>query len=259
MLAFSFRWLRAITLVGLSAAGLFSQAVFATDELPVEAELFAAIESGQAEVRVIPRDSTVLNFMVRNTTDRPLRLQMPAALAAAPIQAQQPFPNLFQNNNNNGGGGGGGNQGVGFNPGGQNNNQNNQPLGNPFMNVPAGREVKLRLACVCLEHGKPDPNVRVTYEIRPLADFSTDRRVITAIAALNEKNADQRVIQLAVWNMVNDKEFSDLAAMHNKHLNGTTTPLYDSAEIEKAQALVSTLDAAAKVHASATATAVAGN
>jgi hypothetical protein len=250
MLALSFRWLRAITLVGIAAATLFSQAAkAATEEDAEEVELFAAIKSGQAEVRVIPRDSTVLNFMVRNTTDRPLRLQMPAALAAAPIQAQQPFPNLFQNNNNNNGGGGG-NQGVGFNPGGQNNN-NNGPF-NPFMNVPAGREVKLRVPCVCLEHGKPEPNTRVAYELRPLSDYSSDRRVVTAIASLGEKNADQRVVQLAVWNMVNEKSWSDLASMHNKHLNGTTTPLYEQAEVEKAKSLVSKLD---ELQASASATA----
>jgi len=263
MLAFSFRWLSAITRFGVSAAALLllvGGARAAGSNEATEVELFDAIKSGQADVRVIPRDSTVLTLMVKNTTDRPLRLQMPPALVAAPILAQQPFPNLFQNNNNNNNNNSSGNQAVGFRPGQNNNNNNNNNNGpfNPFMNVPAGREIKVRLPCVCLEHGKPDPTARVAYELRPLSDFSTDRRVATAIASLGEKNADQLVIQLAVWNMVNEKSWDELAAMKTSSLPAFAEPRFDRQELAQALQLVGKLDGL-KAEASVNATAGTAN
>jgi hypothetical protein len=261
MLAFSSRWLSAITRFGISAAAvllLVSGARAATSPEATDVELFDAIKGGQAEVRVIPRDSTVLTLMVKNTTDKPLRLQLPPVLAAAPILAQQPFPNIFQNNNNGlaNNNSGGGNQAVGFNPGGNRNN-NNGPF-NPFMNVPAGREIKVRLACVCLEHGKPDPTTHVAYELRPLSDFSTDRRVATAVASLGEKNADQRVIQLAVWNMVNEKSWDELAAMKTSSLPAFAEPRFNRQELARALQIVEKLDGL-KAEASVNATAGSAN
>ncbi len=205
---------------------------------PPAVELFAAIEAGRAEVRVIPRDSKVVNLLVRNLSEKPLRLEMPAALAAAPIAAQPGnglFPGAndpFGNNNN----GGNNSQAIGL-PGGQQNN-NNVPFGNPFMNIPAGREIKVRLACVCLEHGKPEPSTRIVYELKPLADYTTDARAIAAVAGLGKKGVNQRVVQLAVWNLVNDKSWEDLAAKKIKHIGRFDSPMFQPSELESAQALV---------------------
>lgn len=199
--------------------------------------LFDAIAAEQIAVRIIPSDSTSLTMHVENKTKQPLAIQIPAGLAAAPVLAQQPFGfNNFNNNNNNNNGNS--NQAVGLN--GPNNNNNQNGLMNGFFNVPAERTLKIKLPCVCLEHGKPDPNPRVKYEVVPLERYSQDPRVITTLAALG-KELDQRSAQLAVWHIVNQKSWGELAALKIKHVDGFSTPQFTKKELELAERWVAKL------------------
>ena len=54
-------------------------------------ELFAAIDSGQIEVKVYPRDSRQVRLVVTNKTTQPLSIAMPEAFAAVPVLAQMGF------------------------------------------------------------------------------------------------------------------------------------------------------------------------
>jgi len=197
-------------------------------------ELFTAIAEKTISVSVIPRDSTTLTLLIQNETKLPLAIRMPAGMAAAPVLAQQPFP-FLNNDNGNNGNNNGGNQAVGMNA--QNNNNNNNNNNNAFpglFNVPAERTLKIKLPCVCLEHGKPEPNTRVKYELLPLSTFSEDPRLPQALAAIG-RDLDQRTAQLVAWHLVNGKSWSDLAALKIKHLDGFSTPQFTKQELNKAQ------------------------
>ena len=54
---------------------------------PVVVEFFAAIESGQVEATVIPRDSKKVTLQLKNKSDQPLTIRLPDAFAAVPVQA----------------------------------------------------------------------------------------------------------------------------------------------------------------------------
>ena len=62
-------------------------------------EMFQAIKAGDLDVRLIPKNATRSTILVRNNTNKPLRIRMPAAFAGVPALAQA------GNNRNNGGGG----------------------------------------------------------------------------------------------------------------------------------------------------------
>ncbi|MCA9135753.1 MAG: hypothetical protein KDB00_03315, partial [Planctomycetales bacterium] len=54
----------------------------------VDAELFSAIEEGKIDVKFIPLDTTKANVLVRNLTDQPMTLQLPARFAGVPVARQ---------------------------------------------------------------------------------------------------------------------------------------------------------------------------
>ena len=51
-------------------------------------EMFEAIEKKQVEVQYIPKDATQANVLIKNKTDKPLKIQLPAAFAGVPVLAQ---------------------------------------------------------------------------------------------------------------------------------------------------------------------------
>ena len=44
-------------------------------------ELFSAIKAGQLDVKLIPKDAKQATVIVKNLTEKPLRIQMPAKAA----------------------------------------------------------------------------------------------------------------------------------------------------------------------------------
>ena len=51
-------------------------------------DLFQAIDQGQIDVKVFPKDSSQLRVIVENKTDKPLTVKLPDAFAAVPVLAQ---------------------------------------------------------------------------------------------------------------------------------------------------------------------------
>ena len=180
---------------------------------PVEVELFAALKAKQIEVLIVPRNAKRLTMTIRNKSKQPLRIQMPVALAAAPIQRQ--FGGQFGGGQQGGGQQGGGQQGggqqgaqgLGFGGGGQGQGQGQgfgqgqgqgqgfgqnafggggrkrgQNQNGGFFNVRPNKTVTKRLACVCLEQGKKDPSARMRYRIVKLEKFSSDPRLPRLLA-----------------------------------------------------------------------------
>ncbi len=210
-------------------------------------ELFTAIQSGQLQVTLIPRDSQQVTLQLANKTDRPLAIRLPGAFAALPVLAQfQPggLLNAFPGGNNNPGGGNQAPQALGGPMGNQ--NGQNDPFGQNnagIFNIPAGKVIKKKLPCVCLEYGKPEPNARMPYELKPLESFTTKAEMRELLELFGQGQYDQRVTQIAAWHFSNDLSWEQLAQLKIEHFNGRTEARFSPVEIEQARAMVKSLPA----------------
>jgi hypothetical protein len=191
------------------------------------------MKEGQVEVKLVPKDAREATVMIRNRSDRPLSIQMPKAFAGIPV--------LAQNNNNFGGGGGGG--------GGNNNNSGggNQAMGGGFgggmmggmgggfFDVAPGRVGKVKVGTVCLEHGKKDPNPRVPYELKPIADFTDDSAVHELCRMMADGELDQVTAQAAAWHLTDELSWQQLAQkIRVKHLSGQVEMYFSPQQLQAA-------------------------
>ena len=162
-------------------------------------EMFAAMEKGDISVKIIPKDSTQCRVLIENKTDKPLNVKLPDAFAGVPALAQ----NL-----------GGGNRGGGSNrSSGNNNSGQNQStgggmggmggggmggMGGGMFNVPPEKVGQFKVATVCLEHGKHEPNEKIPYEIKPLESFTAKAGVRELCDSLGRNQLSQRAAQAAL-------------------------------------------------------------
>jgi hypothetical protein len=206
-------------------------------------EVFSALEKGQIEVQLIARDPARANLLVRNKTDKPLNIVLPAAFAAVPVLAQLQNDLIANDRNRNDSRLP---QPLGVVPG-----MNNWP-GPPVMNVP-GRNVgapnvppgfwfnvapekvgKLKLTSVCLEYGRPNPGPRFKYQIKPIQSVTDKPEVAELCAMLSRGEIGQRAAQLAAWHLNNDISWQKLASMRQKLPIGSR-PVYTRRELRAGQ------------------------
>lgn len=218
-----------------------------------EVELFAAIDQGEIEVRLIPRDAKQATVIVKNNTQRPLSIRMPAAFAGVPVLAQGGFGGGGRGGGGLGGGGqggfggGGGNQsfgggggGGGFGGGGGGRGGGGFGGGGGVFSVPPEKARKVKIATVCLEHGKKDPNPRVAYEIKPIDSVSDDPQVAAVCELLGRGEIDQASAQAAAWHLTDDLSWAQLASKIGiRHLNGSVEAFFTPHQIHRAMQLVS--------------------
>ncbi|MCA9228509.1 MAG: hypothetical protein KDA47_22990, partial [Planctomycetales bacterium] len=57
-------------------------------EAATQVELFQAIENGDIEVTMIPKDATQSTVLIKNNTKKPLSIKLPEVFAGVPVQAQ---------------------------------------------------------------------------------------------------------------------------------------------------------------------------
>jgi len=216
-------------------------------------DMFEAIEAGQIEVRLIPRDSTRAKVKVQNNSDQPLSIQMPAAFAGVPVMAQMlpggggggggfgggggGFPGGgggggFGSGGGQGlgggfggGGGGGGFGGGGFGGGG---NRGGFGGGGALFNIPPGKDAQLEINVFCLEHGKRDPRPRDQYVIRPLSEVTSDPAVAEICRMLAADEINQLSAQAAGWHLVNGLSWDELAVKdRSRSMNGSFERFFD--------------------------------
>ena len=202
-------------------------------------ELFSAIKAGDVEVTFIPKDATQANVIVKNLSEKPLRIEMPAAFAGVPVLAQDDFGGDF------GGGGGGGNnnqqqgqQAMGGGMGGMGMGGGMMGGGGMF-NVAPERTRKVKVRTVCLEHGKKDPNPRVEYEMRPLNTFTKDPHVHELCSMLGRGQVDHVSAQAAAWHLTDGLSYRQLASkVKTKHLNGSVEMYFNPRQMQQASKIV---------------------
>lgn len=226
-----------------------------------QVELFAGMEDGTFETKVIPLGPQGGNLLISNKTAEPLTVKMPPSFVAVQVLKQfQPVP-PGGNNNPNAQGNGGQQQAVGG--GTQPNNQpnanpfgaagNGPGAGNGFFSIPPERTIKVSYTSACLEHGKADPTPRANYKLVKTADYTQDRTLQAVIAMVASGRLDRQSAQAAVWHCSDDMSWQQLRRKYVHTVLGKV-PYFKAKELHVAQAIVQTATkqvAAAKVPAAA--------
>lgn len=89
-----------------------------------------------------------------------------------------------------------------------------------MFHVAPERVGQIKIACVCLEHGKPDPRPAIPYEMRPLSALSNDPRVAQLLKMMANDELSREVAQASAWHLANGMTWEELAAKRIKRANG---------------------------------------
>lgn len=214
----------------------------ATAQTSQPIDLFAAKEAGQVEVKLIPKDSTRATVLITNKTDQPLSIELPEVFAGVPVMAQ--FGGGGRGGGGGGlGGGGGGGQGIGGGGlgggGGGGGGFGGGGGGGGAFHVEPGVVGKFRVPCVCLEHGKDDPNPRMAYELVPVETMSSDRKVAAILQMLGRGQIDQTAAQAAAWHLTDNLSWQQMAnKVKIQHLNGTREMYFNQRQLAAAVQIV---------------------
>ncbi|TWT94291.1 hypothetical protein [Neorhodopirellula pilleata] len=216
------------------------------------AGLFAAMDGGQVEAQFIPQNAAKANLLVKNLTDKPIQIQLPAAFAGVPILAQGMMGGMGGGMGGMGGGGmggggggqamggGGGGMGGGMGGGGMGGGMGGMGGGGGMFTVRPGKVQKVALNTVCLEHGKPDPNPRMKYAIVPLEKVTTDPKVAILCEALGNGQVAQNTAQAVAWNLMDGLSWDELAKKNRVESKYTgNIKFFSGVELQAARAIVS--------------------
>ena len=111
--------------------------------------------------------------------------------------------------------------------------------GGGMFNVAAAKARKIRLATVCLEHGKPDPNPRMKYTIVPIESFTKDQKVIQLCRMLGNGEIPQNAAQAAAWHLMDGMSWGELVQKDRLKLrNGYAEKFFTAREILLAKRIV---------------------
>lgn len=216
-------------------------------EKPETVEMFAAMKSGDIEVQLIFKDAKSGNVIITNKTKKPLSVKLPEAFAG--VHAQFGGGGLGGGGMGGMGGGGmggmggggmGGGQGMGGGMGGMGGGMGGMGGGGMgggggFFNVAPDRPGKIKVAAVCLEHGKKDPNPRMRYEIRPIESFTDKPEIVELCKMVGRGEIPQNAAQAAAWHMANGLSWQELLHKDRvRHLNGTSEKYFTFSEIQLA-------------------------
>jgi len=204
-------------------------------------DLFKAIDAGDIEVTLIPKDAVEGMLTVANKTGKPLTIKMPEAFAGLPVLAQIGGGGLGGGGLGGGGGGnnGGGNsnQGMGGGMMGGGGGMMGGGMGGGMFSVPAEKAVKGKVGFVCLDHGLKDPNPRIPYKIAPIESYAKSPEVAELIKMMCNREVDQHSAQAAAWHVQNGLSWEELARkIGKKHIGGSTEPYFTAVQLQRALA-----------------------
>jgi hypothetical protein len=199
-------------------------------------DMFDAIDSGDLEVKFIPKNADEARVIFTNNGKKPLNVRLPEAFAGVPVLAQLGGGGQQggqQNQGTGGGFGGGGQQGGGG--------------GGGFFNVPAEKVAQLKVPTVCLEHGKKEPRANIPYQIKPIESFTKNVEVQELCKLLGSGQLNQRAAQAAAWHLANGMSWEQLASKKIEHLNAPSEPYFSQQEIRAAMQISEVAVAQAKL------------
>jgi hypothetical protein len=190
-------------------------------------DMFAAMESKDIDVKLIPKDDKESRVFIKNNTRSALSVKLPDAFAGVPVLAQRAggaaaggAAGGANRTQSVGGGMGGGMMGGGMMGGGMG-----------MMSIPPEKVRQFKVATVCLEHGKPEPRPHVAYKIQPIEEFTSNPEIKELLTAFGKNGLSQRATQAAAWHLANDMSWEQLAAKQIEHLVGPNEPWFTPQEI----------------------------
>jgi hypothetical protein len=211
---------------------------------PVSVEMFQAMKDGTIEVKLVPKDSSGGNVLITNKSDKPLTIKLPEAFAGVPVLAQAGGRGRGAGGAGGMGGGmmqgvgggmGGGMGGMGGGMGGMGGGGMGGGGGGGFFNVGPEKVGKIKVMTVCLEHGKQEPNMRVTYDVRPIETVTDKPEVAQLCKMVGNGEVSQNAAQAAVWNIANGLTWEELMNKDKaKHLDGSSEKYFSVQEIQQA-------------------------
>ncbi len=199
-----------------------------------EVEMFQAMKDGVIDVKFIAKDMTAARVIITNKTKKPLSVELPAVFAGVPVLANNHVGGGGGGGGFGGGGGGlggGGGQGVGGGFGGG--GGGGRGGGGGFFNIAPEKVRNIKVACLCLDHGKPDPNPRMKYEIKPIDTYVDRPAVIELVKAFGNGKLHHGAAQAAVWHLNSDVSWEELAAKRtgSQPLIGEKAPYFSDQEL----------------------------
>jgi hypothetical protein len=205
-------------------------------------ELFAGIESGAISARVTPKDSRSGAIFLENLTDRPLTVEMPAALVGVHVLPQDGFADMAgpvgQGNRNQ-------SQpvGTGFPTGtgprvGNVNRNNAVGPGPAFFSIPPERVARIGYQSVCLAYGQNEPRPGNTYRLVRPEEFSKDAALHELLKRIGAGGLDSNAAQAAAWHIANDMSWPELAALKHNALSGPDRPMFTRSHLMVAERIV---------------------
>jgi hypothetical protein len=190
-------------------------------------EMFAAIDKGDIEVKLVQKDSKECHVSIKNNTKKPLNVKLPEAFAGVPVLGQAGAMGgapggTRKSSSGSSKGGGGGSQGSG---GGM------MGGGGGMMGLPPEQVAKLTVPTVCLDHGKREPQASMAYVIKPLESYSTKAGVRELCEMVGSGQIDQRAAQAAAWHLNSGMSWQELANKRVRHA-GVTQSYFTQAELQ---------------------------
>ncbi|MBA4016188.1 MAG: hypothetical protein C0483_03265 [Pirellula sp.] len=218
--------------------------------------LYAALETGMVDAKVIARDAYHLRVFLRNAGKEAVRLQLPTVIAARPVAlaaAQDPAKQHLAQQNffNPGANPGGGTFGQNSQGGAKTqavsgpttfgitaNSANNQQGQNNVFAIPPESTREFRVATVCVEHGKPNPRSIVKYELVKPEKVGVGPELADALVSYGRGESDREAMQAAAWHLANGKTWDELRKMSRMTAVNAQTPIFTSQELAAARRLV---------------------
>jgi hypothetical protein len=224
--------------------------------------LFDGMKDGRLSVKVIMKNSLSGNVLIENTTDKPLTVELPDAVVGVHTLAQFGGGGLGGGGGGGGlgggggglgggggggqssggglggGGGGGGLGGGGLGGGGGGLGGGGGGGGGGFFSVPPEKVVRIPMSSVCLEHGKPEPSVRMKYTLVSVEDYTDNKELRELIRMVAKGRLDKQSAQAAAWYLGSRMSWSELANKKVNHIAGRT-PYFSRQTLARAQQIVS--------------------
>ena len=223
---------RALLSLGVVAvcAGAIATALAADSKRPItklsydpslpKIELFEGLDNGSLTAKVVPQSQFGGTVLVTNTTKTPLSVKVPEAVVGVQV-----FPQL----GGMGGMGGGGAAG-----------------GAGFFSIPAERTVSVPMTSVCLEHGKANPNSRMTYRLARPSDVSDKPELPELLRMVGQNKIDRGAAQAAAWHIANGMTWDKIAAEKFDHVGRPDEPYFSQDQLAAARMVVADVQAKAR-------------
>lgn len=205
-------------------------------------DLFDAMKAEQLTADFVARSAKLAKVTLKNQTAATLYVRLPNAFRGVPIAShddaqdsnasqdqQAPAADSMANAGTTQ------SLGAGFGPSRAGGSLPSRD-GFATLELSPGQQRVFKLACVCLDYGKPDPRPDVPYRLVPLGK-ELDARLADVLREMAAGDCTQIVAQAGAWHLANGLSWDQLAALRVPRGNRQVT-MFSSRELKAARKAV---------------------